>query len=148
MPQCFYHAPICTTLRTLLWEEKIRKIILNVCNAKENGVCTRRAAIVNHSAIANWLRVVHLLSVVLLVRRGASPVSKKAPIVSKKLPRTTVSKEAQLLAGSFQLSSIAPNAGRHKAGRMDFPHFGIPATLGKNAENAENVDLLLTRTKI
>ena len=42
----------------------------NVCNSQENGVRTRRAAIVNHSAIVNSLRVVNLLRVLFLVRRG------------------------------------------------------------------------------
>ena len=42
----------------------------NVCNSQENGVRTRRAAIVNHPAVLKILRVVNLLCVVLLVRRG------------------------------------------------------------------------------
>ena len=42
----------------------------NVCNSQENGVPTRCAAIVNHSAIVKRLRVVNLLRVVFLVRRG------------------------------------------------------------------------------
>ena len=42
----------------------------NVCNSQENGVCTRRAAIANHRAIVKTLRVVNLLRVVFLVRRG------------------------------------------------------------------------------
>ena len=42
----------------------------NVCNSQENGVCTRCAAIVNHSAIENLLLVVNLVRVVFLVRRG------------------------------------------------------------------------------
>ena len=42
----------------------------NVCNSQENGVRTRRAAIVNHRAIVKILRVVNLLCVVFLVRRG------------------------------------------------------------------------------
>ena len=41
-----------------------------VCNSQENGVRTRRAAIVNHRAIVNILRVVNLLCVVFLVQRG------------------------------------------------------------------------------
>ena len=42
----------------------------NVCNSQENGVYTRRAAIVNHRAIVKILRVLNLLRVVFLVRRG------------------------------------------------------------------------------
>ena len=42
----------------------------NVCNSQENGVRTRSAAIVNHSAVVKILRVVNLLRVVFLVRRG------------------------------------------------------------------------------
>ena len=42
----------------------------NVCNSQENGVRTRRAAIVNHPAVLKVLRVVNLLRVVFLVRRG------------------------------------------------------------------------------
>ena len=42
----------------------------NVCNSQENGVRTRCAAIVNHSAIVNSLLVVNLLCIVFLVRRG------------------------------------------------------------------------------
>ena len=42
----------------------------NVCNSQENGVRTRCAAIVNHSAVVKILRVVNLLRVVFLVRRG------------------------------------------------------------------------------
>ena len=42
----------------------------NVCNSQENGVRTRRAAIVNHPAVLETLRVVNLLRVVFLVRRG------------------------------------------------------------------------------
>ena len=34
------------------------------------------------------------------------------------------------------ISSAAPNAGQHKAGRSDFPHFAIRAAPGENAENA------------
>ena len=41
-----------------------------VCNFQENGVRTRRAATVNHPAIVETLRVVNLLRVVFLVRRG------------------------------------------------------------------------------
>ena len=41
-----------------------------VCNSQENGVRTRRAAIVNHRALVKILRVVNLLRVVFLVRRG------------------------------------------------------------------------------
>ena len=42
----------------------------NVCNSQETGVRTRRAAIVNHPAVLKILRVVNLLRVVFLVRRG------------------------------------------------------------------------------
>ena len=42
----------------------------NVCNSQENGVRTRCAAIVNHPAVLKILRVVNLLRVVFLVRRG------------------------------------------------------------------------------
>ena len=42
----------------------------NVSNSQENGVCTRCAAIVNHRALVKILRVVNLLRVVFLVRRG------------------------------------------------------------------------------
>ena len=42
----------------------------NVCNSQENGARTRRAAIVNHPAVLKILRVVNLLRVVFLVRRG------------------------------------------------------------------------------
>ena len=42
----------------------------NVCHSQENGVRTRRAAIVNHRAIVKILRVVNLLRVVFLVRWG------------------------------------------------------------------------------
>ena len=41
-----------------------------MCNSQENGVCTRCAAIVNHRAMVKILRVVNLLRVVFLVRRG------------------------------------------------------------------------------
>ena len=37
---------------------------------QENGVRTRSAAIVNHSAVLKIVRVVNLLRVVFLVRRG------------------------------------------------------------------------------
>ena len=42
----------------------------NVCNSQENGVRTRCAAIVNQPAVLKILRVVNLLRVVFLVRRG------------------------------------------------------------------------------
>ena len=42
----------------------------NVCNSQESGVRTRRAAIVNHPAVLKILRVVNLLRVVFLARRG------------------------------------------------------------------------------
>ena len=42
----------------------------SVCNLQENGVRTRCAAIVNHRAVLKILRVVNLLRVVFLVRRG------------------------------------------------------------------------------
>ena len=42
----------------------------NVYNSQENGVRTRCAAIVNHPAVLKILRVVNLLRVVFLVRRG------------------------------------------------------------------------------
>ena len=42
----------------------------NVCNSQEIGVRTRRTAIVNHPAVLKILRVVNLLHVVFLVRRG------------------------------------------------------------------------------
>ena len=42
----------------------------NVCNSQESGVRTRCAAIVNHPAVLKILRVVNLLRVVFLVRRG------------------------------------------------------------------------------
>ena len=42
----------------------------HVCNSQENGVRTRRTAIVNHSTIVNSLRVVNLLCVLLLVQWG------------------------------------------------------------------------------
>ena len=47
----------------------------NVCNSQENGVRTRCAAIVNHPAVLKILRVVNLLRVVFLVRRGPLGVS-------------------------------------------------------------------------
>ena len=46
------------------------------CNSQENGVRTRCAAIVNHPAVLKRLRVVNLLRVVFLVRRG--PLGKGA----------------------------------------------------------------------
>ena len=42
----------------------------NVCNSQGKGVRTRCAAIVNHPAVLKILRVVNLLRVVFLVRRG------------------------------------------------------------------------------
>ena len=42
----------------------------NVCNSQENGVRARCAAIVNHAAVLKILRVVNLLRVLFLVRRG------------------------------------------------------------------------------
>ena len=42
----------------------------SVCNSQENAVRTRCAAIVNHPAVLKILRVVNLLRVVFLVRRG------------------------------------------------------------------------------
>ena len=42
----------------------------NVCNSQENGVRTSCAAIVHHPAVLKRLRVVDLLRVVFLVRRG------------------------------------------------------------------------------
>ena len=42
----------------------------NVCNSQETGVRTRRVEIVNHPAVLKILRVVNLLRVVFLVRRG------------------------------------------------------------------------------
>ena len=42
----------------------------NVCNSQENGVRARCAAIVNHPAVLKILRVVNLLRVLFLVRRG------------------------------------------------------------------------------
>ena len=42
----------------------------NVCNSQETGVRTRCAAIVNHPAVLKILRVVNLLRVLFLVRRG------------------------------------------------------------------------------
>ena len=44
----------------------------NVCNSQENGIHTRCATIVNHPAVLKILRVVNLLRVVFLVRRGPS----------------------------------------------------------------------------
>ena len=42
----------------------------NVCNSQENGARTRHTAIVNHPAVLKIQRVVDLLRVVFLVRRG------------------------------------------------------------------------------
>ena len=42
----------------------------NVCNFQENGVRGRCAAIVNHPAVLKILRIVNLLRVLFLVRRG------------------------------------------------------------------------------
>ena len=42
----------------------------NVCNSQETAVRTRYAAIVNHPAVLKILRVVNLLRVLFLVRRG------------------------------------------------------------------------------
>ena len=54
----------------------------NVCNSQEKfGVHTRRAAIVNHPAVLEILRVVNLLRVVFLVRRG--------PLGSPEVPQTS-----------------------------------------------------------
>ena len=50
----FTTPPRFTTLWTLLWEK-------NVCNSQENGVCTRCATTINHSAIPKLLRRVNLL---------------------------------------------------------------------------------------
>ena len=49
----------------------------NVCNSQENGVRTRCAAIENHPAVLKILRVVNLLRVVFLVRRG--PLGSRPP---------------------------------------------------------------------
>ena len=43
----------------------------NGCNSQANGVRTRCAAIVNHPTVLKRLRVVNLLRVVFLVRRGS-----------------------------------------------------------------------------
>ena len=43
----------------------------NVCNSQESGVRTRCAAIVNHPAVLKIVRVVNLLRVLFLVRRGS-----------------------------------------------------------------------------
>ena len=55
----------------------------NVCNSQENGVRARRAAIVNHPAVLKILRVVNLLRVVFLVRRG--PLGRSAGYPASKL---------------------------------------------------------------
>ena len=47
----------------------------HVCNSQENGVRTSCAAIVNHPAVLKILRIVNLLHVVFLVRRG--PLGKR-----------------------------------------------------------------------
>ena len=59
----FTTPPKFTTPQTLLERE-------NVCNSQETGVRTRYAAIVNHPAVLKKLRVVNLLRVLFLVRRG------------------------------------------------------------------------------
>ena len=53
----------------------------SVCNSQENGVRTRCATIVNHRAIVKILRVVNLLCVVFLVRRG--PLGPEVKITRK-----------------------------------------------------------------
>ena len=60
----FLLRPPCLLRRRPFFERK------NACNSQETGVCTRCAAIVNHSAIVNSLRVVNLLRVIFLVRRA------------------------------------------------------------------------------
>ena len=57
----------------------------NVCNSQENGVRSRCTAIVNHCdrAIVKILRVVNLLRVVFLVRRG--PLGRKTKKKTGKL---------------------------------------------------------------
>ena len=47
----------------------------NVCNSQETGVRARYAAIVNHPAVLKILRVVNLLRVLFLVRRGPLGIS-------------------------------------------------------------------------
>ena len=59
----------------------------NVCNSQETGVRTRRAAIVNHPAVLRILRVVNLLRVVFLVRRG--PLGSFCPRTSAGIPAWT-----------------------------------------------------------
>ena len=61
---------------------------INVCNFQENGVRTRRAAIVNHSAIVtvNSLRVVNLLRVLFLVRRGPLGIDERPDYSSNLCP--------------------------------------------------------------
>ena len=49
----------------------------NVCNSQENGVRTRCAAIVNHPAVLKILRVVNLIRVLFLVRRGPLGISEE-----------------------------------------------------------------------
>ena len=60
----------------------------NVCNSQENGVRTRCAAIVNHPAVLKILRVVNLLRVVFLVRRG--PLGTEPPKSLEKKGKTAL----------------------------------------------------------
>ena len=64
----------------------------NVCNSQENGVRTRRTAIVNHPAVLKILRVVNLLRVVFLVRRG--PLGRRGALLMRPRQLTKMMKMA------------------------------------------------------
>ena len=81
----------------------------NACNSQENGVCTRGAAIANHSAIVNSLHVVNLLrplGYVEMTRRNAFSgnfleVCLRTPGASQKLLQKSALRCMRLLSVLF-----------------------------------------------
>ena len=100
----------------------------NVCNSQENGVRTRCAAIVNHPSVLKILRVVNLLRVVFLVRRG--PLGKAGHNKAGRSDFRNQRFEADTAKmRKMRTVSLTPE----KQGSE-----GIPQS--ENAENAENAD--------
>ena len=86
----------------------------NVCNSQENGVHTRRAAIVNHPAVLKILCVVNLLRVVFLVRRGPLGSAPWAYESQRQIVTRIAASNCPRL-GNFKTNSLLPT--RRSGGR-------------------------------
>ena len=105
----------------------------NVCKSKENGVRTRRAAIVNQPAVLKILRVVNLLRVVSLVRRSPLGIQNYYPrnyIFSELIGRGVIYYAGNFLPQFFLELIMRGNSVSHYVDRPVF--WGVKKLLQKS----------------